>query len=257
MVITLKALSPISHGEFSDGIDLGNAQVFRRLPMIHDGRVYDVPVISGNAIRGKIRRMLAREVVEVFDLKNQLGKSFDRFYIAMANGGNLDKDMDIIIDTEKIRQIRADIPMLSLLGSALYKYMMPGMVNIGFAVPRCREIGTGDGIGLNDLTADVGLTRHLDKTVADPGDAKPMPYTVEVLIPGVELDVNVEFAPQTTPIEIACLMHGFKLVTSVGGKSGAGFGLIDKEGVADEQLYKDWLNDTGSLDKIIKFAGAL
>ena len=84
MRIEMIAQSPLVHGEFSDGIDLGNMMNFRHLPMIKDGKIYSVPVVSGNAIRGIMRRILARELVDTFDLKNRMGKNFDRFYMPMV-----------------------------------------------------------------------------------------------------------------------------------------------------------------------------
>ena len=99
MKIVMTAKSPIVHGEFSDGIDLGNLMNFRHIPMISNGELYRVPAISGNAIRGVLRRLLARELVDRYALKDAMGKSFDKFYIAIANGGNLDKSMDVDVDT--------------------------------------------------------------------------------------------------------------------------------------------------------------
>lgn len=256
MNITLKALSPLSHGDFSDGIDIGNAQAFRRIPMIRGANVYDIPVISGNALRGKIRRFLTRELVERFDLVEALGKQFDKFYIAVANGGNLEKDLEVSVNTEKIRKLRADIPLVSVLGSALYKYMLPGMCNIGFAVPRCKELGTGE-ITLNEIVCDVGLTRHIDKTVAEAGDAKPMPYTIEAIVPGVELDVTIEFAPQATQVERACVHHGLSLVRSIGGKNASGFGAVEVTGIENDSLYVDWLNAPETAERVLSFARAL
>jgi hypothetical protein len=256
MNITLTAKSPIVHGEFSDGIDMGNMMNFRRLPMIRDGKIHVIPVISGNAIRGVLRRLLAREVIDTFDLKQRLEQSFDKFYIAIANGGNLDKSMDVSIDTEKLRKIRSAFPMLSVFGASLYKYMMPGMLNVGFAVPKCLELGTGD-IPVNEMVHDVGLTRHLDECEADPGDAKPMPYTVETVIAGTVFDVELSLAPQTTELEVACVNHGLRLLTHVGGKSGAGFGCVDVAGYGDDAAYVDWLGDESHADGIIAFAKEL
>ena len=255
MKIVMTAKSPIVHGEFSDGIDLGNLMNFRHIPMISNGELYRVPAISGNAIRGVLRRLLARELVDRYALKDAMGKSFDKFYIAIANGGNLDKSMDVDVDTNKLRQMRAGFPMLSVLGASLYKFIIPGMCNIGFAIPHCAELGTGN-VRINDLTADVGLTRHIDCTVADPGEAKPMPYTVETVVAGAEFDVTITFAPQATDIERSCINHGLNLLHYVGGKHSVGFGEVDICGIEDDSLYTAWLEDDHT-ETLIKFAGEL
>lgn len=257
MKITMTALSPIVHGDFVDGIDTGNLMPFRRIPVQRSGKVYSIPVLSGNSTRGAIRRLLAREMIDRFDMRKALGREFDKFYIAIANGGNLDKNMDVAVDTDSLRTIRAMLPMLSVLGASLYKYMLSGMVNIGFALPRCTELETGTN-SVIDLMADVGLTRHIEKEQADPADAKPMPYTVETVITGTEFDLNVDFAPQATEVEKACIMHGFNLLTAVGGKSAAGFGAvrIDHQ---DDAAYTEWLDNLTDEDvcQIISFARGL
>lgn len=256
MRIEMIAKSPLVHGEFSDGIDLGNMMNFRHLPMIKDGKIYSVPVVSGNAIRGIMRRILARELVDTFDLKNRMGKNFDKFYIAVANGGNLDKNMDVGVDTNGIRALRQAFPMVSIIGAALYKYMLPGMVNIGFAIPRCEELGTGT-IRISEMTQDIGLTRHIDKTIADAGEAKPMPYTVETVIPGVIFDIDVTPAPQMTEMELACLNHGFAQIQYVGGKHSSGFGRVDISGYGNDDLYCEWLKNPDNGDYLVKFAEEL
>ena len=256
MRIEMIAQSPLVHGEFSDGIDLGNMMNFRHLPMIKDGKIYSVPVVSGNAIRGIMRRILARELVDTFDLKNRMGKNFDRFYIAVANGGNLDKNMDVGVDTNGIRGLRQAFPLLSVLGAALYKYMLPGMVNVGFAIPRCYELSTGT-MRLSEMTQDIGLTRHIDKTIADAGEAKPMPYTVEAVIPGVKFDIDVTPALQITELELSCLNHGLSQIQYIGGKHSSGFGKVAINGYGNDELYCEWLKNPDNGDYLVNFAEEL
>lgn len=256
MKIEMTAISPIVHGEFSDGIDTGNFSAFRRLPMIHSGKMYEVPVLSGNALRGSLRRLLAQELVSRLNLKEKMGKAFDKFYIAVANGGNLDKTMDVAVDVEGLREMRKMFPLLSLFGSALYKYMLPGMMHVGFAIPRCVELNTGD-IPLYKVTSDIGLTRHLDKTIADAGDAKPMPYTIETVVPGTEFDVTIDFEPQTTEIECACLNHGLKKLDYIGGKNAAGFGKVKITGYGDDTSYCEWMENPNTVYNLIQFAEGL
>lgn len=256
MKIVLKAISPIAHGEYADGIDYGNIMLFRRMPMIHNGTVYNVPVLSGNSTRGNLRRILAREMVDLFDLRNLMGDAFDKFYIALANGGNLDKNMDVAVDTDRLREIRNMIPLLSVFGSSLYKFMLSGMANIGFAVPRCAELETGE-MSIVNMTADIGLTRHIDREQADPKDAKPMPYQVEAVIPGCEFDVEISFAPQATEVEKSCISHGLNMLKTVGGKSSVGFGRVQLSGEdLNDSSYVSWLNSRTEKDinDIVAFA---
>ncbi len=256
MKITIEAKSPISHGEFKEGTDIGNSVEFRRIPIIKDGKIYDVPVLSGNSTRGVVRRLLAREMVDKFNLKDELGAKFDKFYIAVANGGNLDKSMDTSINPQYIAKIRKTVPMLSLFGAALYKFMLTGIVNIGFAVPRCYEFGTAK-VKLDDILHDVGMVRQFDKNIANFEDLKPMPYTLETVNTGTVFDLEVSFAPQTTEIEKSCLNHGFKLLTHVGGRKATGFGCIEVDGYGDDECYLEWLGNSENIEEIKLFAEEL
>lgn len=261
MNITLKAKSPIAHGAYTDGVDTGNIMLFRKMPMFTtENKIVQVPVLSGNSTRGNIRRLLAREYIDRFNIKELLGYGiFDKFYTALANGGNLEKNLDVAVDPDKLREIRRLLPMLSVLGAALYRYMLSGQTNIGFAILKCKELNTG-GQRINDLLTDIGLVRHLDRELANSLEAKPMPYTTECIIAGSEFELELAFAPQATDIEKSCLAHGFNLLKTVGGKSAVGFGRVEISGAEqDDTLYIDWLNNVGEeqLQEVKKFAEGL
>ena len=258
MIVTLRALSPIVHGEYTDGIDTGNISQFRKMQVVHDGELVSVPVLSGNSTRGLLRRLVARELIDRFGLKDQMGGTFDKFYVAIANGGNLDKNMDVSEVPKRLREIRQMLPALSVFGASLYKYMLSGMVNIGFAMPRCKELGTGEQRA-TDLLSDIGLVRHLDREIASDVGAKPMPYTVETVAAGAIFDLSVEFAPQSTAAEQAAVMHGFKLMNTVGGKASVGFGKVSVETEVDDTAYVGWLESQTEDDiaAIVDFARSL
>lgn len=260
MKIVLKAMSPISHGEYKEGVDIGNMMMFRKMPMINkSGEVFEVPVLSGNSLRGNIRRLLARELIEKYELQ-QLMKThvFNKFYTAIANGGNLSKELDVAVDTEGLREIRKMFPMLSVFGSALYKYMLAGMFNMGFAALRCKELETGEK-RVSDLITDIGLTRHADREWSSLEDSKPMPYLTECIIAGAEFDAPISFAPQATSLEISCVYHGFKQLKFVGGKNASGFGEVEVLTELNDSEYVEWLEkvDEDHINEIVKFAGNL
>lgn len=247
------AKSPISHGEFSDGVDTGNIMLFRRLPMISkSGTICSIPAISGNALRGAMRRLLTRELFDVLCFRH------DKLYLALANGGALEKTLDQYIRPEKVRETRMLLPILSAFGSALYTYMLPGVLNMGFAVLQCVELGTGDNVS-SELVADVGMTRHLDRTEADTGDAKPMPYMVETVIPGARFDCEFMFLDSAVDIDKATVFHGLNLLRSVGGKSASGFGFIELSERFDDSAYLAYLDgiDDEYREKVKIFAGEL
>lgn len=247
------AVGPVSHGAFSDGIDTGNAMLFRRMTVITpDGAPVKVPAISGNALRGVMRRILTREIFYRLGLR---GKA-DELYIAMANGGALGKTLDSYIYPEKIAAVRELVPMLSVFGGALYTYMLPGRAGVSFATLECLEAGTGP-LRISDLTEDIGLTRHLDRTeVLTPEDVKPMPYTIEAVVKGAVFDFSVWTDDYATDLEKACLFHALKRLSHIGGKSAAGFGEISIDGIPDDSAYIDWLEtrDQAYADSLVEYS---
>lgn len=251
MKLEIKALSPITHGGFTEGLDMGNLMQFRRMPVICDGVPRSVPVISGNAVRGRVRRALAYELFDRLNLRQAMADEkpgvYDKLFTLLATGGTLGKDLDKAVDPEHIRQIRACLPMFSLLGGAAYKYILSGMVNFGFAVLRCAE--TGGELPAMEYIAEIGQVKHVDGTLENKEltENKPMPYTVEAVVQGAVFDAWIDTQPQITPLEKACLAHGLKAVKTVGGKAASGYGRV--EIVCDEPLddgaYVEWLGSCG------------
>lgn len=231
----ITAKSPIVHGEYMDGVDTGNVMLFRRLPIVSfDDQVKSVPVLSGNSLRGVMRRLLTREFFDTLCFRH------DKLYLAMANGGALEKTLDQYVRPEKIRETRELLPILSAFGSAMYTYMLPGVLNMGFAVLQCADLGTGP-MPASELMADVGMTRHLDRAEADCADVKPMPYSVETVVSGAVFDCEFMFLPGATEMDKATVFHGLNLIRTLGGKAGSGFGFVELSEGYDDFMYLEYL----------------
>lgn len=247
------AKSPISHGEFADGVDTGNILLFRRLSVVGKGEaIYSIPAISGNAMRGAMRRLLTRELFDALCFRH------DRLYLALANGGALEKTLDQYIRPEKVRQTRELMPILSAFGSALYTYMLPGVLCMSFALLQCAELGTGDKLS-SELVADVGMVRHLDRTEADMSDVKPMPYMTETVITGARFTGEYMFLPSATDMDRATVAHGLNLLRRIGGRTGSGFGFIEMDEHFDDAAYLAFLEgiDDDYREKVQAFAKEL
>lgn len=239
MIITLEANSPIAHGEFTDGVGTGNVTEFRKVPIVHNGKLIYVPTISGNAIRGVIRRNLTREFFEINKLEEQLEKKeHDKLYAILGNGGALSTIIDTSYKGSYVRELRKKLPILSVLGGACYKYMIPGMCNVGFFKLKCSELGNAEK-SIVDMIAEVGLTKLLDIQVIDckEQNLKPMPYIIETICEGAEFEGEINFEPMATPIEKSCLYHGINSLSYVGGKNASGFGRVKVSETFDDSLY--------------------
>lgn len=242
----IRTLAPLSHGAYKEGLETGNSMGFRRLPIIsQDGEVYNVPVLSGNSLRGVMRRTLTQEYM------NKLGIKNDKMYIALANGGALGKALDGYIRPEKTAKIRRTFPILSAFGSALFSFMLPGTCCLNFAILECAELGTGKHKISMQLT-DIGQTRHIERGKIDYDSIdvgiKPMPYTMEAIMPGSIFDCSVHFLNEASDLDKAVVSHGLNLIKVLGGKSASGFGFVELDTRFDDSLYLEWLDNLGNED---------
>lgn len=135
------ALSSVYHG---GGQSIGINSKLRREKFVQpDGTVEDVPVISGNGLRGLLRdrgmfhlcKSLGYGVSEDGQVK---GLSLPAFYF-LFSGGALTKDMSKGLDIDRARQLKELIPLVSIFGGALGNFIMPGKLKVDKMIPICSE----------------------------------------------------------------------------------------------------------------------
>jgi len=129
------ALSSICH---NGGEKNGTIVQLRREKFVQEnGKIVEVPVISGNSIRGKLRDLAAIEILTKKDgVKVQVDA--DSFNL-LFSGGSLESTGGKNLDIEKVRQLRKEIPMISVLGCSIGNVILPGKVSIGKMIPICKE----------------------------------------------------------------------------------------------------------------------
>lgn len=240
---------PMSHGSFEK--DLGNAMLFRRSPvMAPDGRLYRIPVLSAGALRGVVRRILWREVFAKTGLSREtMGEvAWDRLYAALCNGGTIEAS-ESRVSPDTIRARRAAMPVLSLLGSALYTSHMAGLARVTNSWLVCKEsraaglvsvLAPGCDLPACDLLAEESRVRHVDQEEQNPdvSNVGPMPTTIEVVIAGARLAGTMTSSGE---LEASAWAHGLEQVSHLGGKSAAGFGEVEIAHDGDPSLYRAWL----------------
>lgn len=252
--LTIRLDAPLHHGAFESG-DTGNAVLFRRMPLAADPAI-GIPVVSGNALRGALRRVVMRDLLALCGLR--LGAlppiAWDRLYAAVANGGHLES-AETRTDPEGQRVIRDAVPALSVFGAALYSWMLAGRVSVGWLWPRCQEtVAAGicapsdngaDMPSAEELITEVTLVRHVDRDQQDPARSgvTPMPVTVEALVPGVELVGSIVQLARLSPAEIGVVGWGLDQLVALGAKSGAGFGRVTIAHDIPRLAYDEWRTD--------------
>jgi CRISPR type IV-associated protein Csf2 len=109
-----------------------------------NGSVEEVPIISGNSIRGILRDRGMLHMLSALgygvnrDTGEVQGLSLPAFYF-LFSGGTLTKVSGRGLDIDDARRWRELIPLVALFGGAMGNQIMPGKVKIGKAIPICEE----------------------------------------------------------------------------------------------------------------------
>jgi len=246
--VVVRLDAPLSHGAF--GQNTGNAMMLRRVPVVSVEGIPSVPAVSGNALRGAMRRQIMRELFEHVGLNRDTmeGRQWDRLYGSVANGGHLESS-ETKADPQRTREIREALPPVSLFGAAFFSWMLPGHMSVGWLWPRCREtvraglVSCGEDVEAETLVAEIGLVRHVDREWQTPevSGVTPMPTMVETMSTGTTLESNITTMGEANEIETSCIAHGLDLLTGLGGKGGAGLGRVSITHDGDANAYREWL----------------
>jgi len=135
------ALSSVSHIGDTFGI---NAKLRREKIVQSNGAVEEVPIISGNSMRGILRdrgmlHMLRALGYGVNEESGEVaGLSLAAFYF-LFSGGALERTGSRGLDIDEARRWREVIPLVALFGGAMGNQIMPGKLKIGKMIPLCKE----------------------------------------------------------------------------------------------------------------------
>ena len=248
------AKSPVTHGSDEN---FGNEQRLRTedirvVPDDGEVEVVEVPFISGNSLRGQFRDLLAKDFLDHLDVEIH-----DTLSNALYSGGTLQRGTGgRKIKREMIQNVRENIPMLSLIGTALGTQMIQGKLNMGDLLPIAAETSLYTGVE-SDLSVFESVdmrpyTRMDDREGVVDRDqdeqAQQMMYKVQVLIRGTEFHHGMTLE-HATEIEEACLYRAFELFRQspyIGGMKGKGHGKVEFEyegGLGSSAPYTEWLDE--------------
>lgn len=254
---TIRLLAPLSHGAFGDGNE-GNAVLLRREPIVSLPGFPRVPCLSGNSLRGRLRRVTMRALLDTAGITRAKmvaeghSKRWDRLYAALANGGHLDGS-EARVNPERVRELRATLPPLSVYGAALYSWMMPGRARVGFGWLVCAEtieaglVTSTTTASAEEQVTEIGHVRHIDRTEQDPEQSgvTPMPVTIEAIGAGARLQSRIRLERGWSTLEASCVAWGLDQVQDLGAKAGAGLGVVEIDHDGDGSDYAAWLAEHG------------
>jgi hypothetical protein len=234
---TLEAVSPIQHGGDEK---TGSTPVLRSITHWDpaQGRHVRLPFISGNAIRGVLRRLAFRDLLRRVGIREVAPK----LHHALFSGGVLESGDDVegVIDLELRRHVRDAIPPLGLFGCSVANQMVPGCLRVRHAMPVCAEYRAY----LPEVLAADPRAQHSVRTFTDvafatrrdelrqprSGDeqAVQMKVDFEAFVPGT-LFVHGFALIYPSELEISCFGHLLGLWSEqpyIGGKAGSGYGEV-------------------------------
>lgn len=182
----MRALSSISHG----GETRGTITLLRREVMMLDGQPVHVPVISGNAWRGRLRRLaeeLFREAV-AYDDEDDLPLSAIH---TLRTGGSLAKTGGQPLTGARLRTARELIPPLALFGAATGGRTVEGAVQVGKIVPVTVE--TAHVTGVDVEAPDVFTATQLETYTRQDEGSTPAVAALPARVPMTDAaEVDVE-----------------------------------------------------------------
>jgi CRISPR/Cas system CSM-associated protein Csm3 (group 7 of RAMP superfamily) len=241
----LTALSPIFHG---GNEKTGSTVLLNRLKFIVDDKPIDVPIISGNGVRGRLRRLLTRDFLEKVGYQMDLSqKSYQKLYHTLFAGGVLtsaeEESASGTIDLSlKSKLIKYVLP-LRLFGASYSNQMIEGRILVGHMLPICKELkdytGVDSDISFYQLITRAFQTRR-DELRTSPKEEDEEDETVQMIIdyecfaPGTKFyhEFILTTSTESEALDLSTLYRTIELwkrAPTIGGKSSVGFGKLKIE----------------------------
>lgn len=133
---TVTALAPIFHGGDEK---TGSTPVLRTIMVYIDGMgEVPIPYLSGNSIRGKLRRLIMQDFLDLVEHEITNAK----LHHALFSGGVLESTDDSsggVIDLAFRKKVRNLIPPAAVFGCAVGNQMIQGILTVEHMWPICEE----------------------------------------------------------------------------------------------------------------------
>lgn len=257
----VNAVTPICH--FGDE-KTGSTPILRSLTIWDPEQQQHVrmPFISGNAVRGILRRLCMRDFLE------RIGYADDavKLHHALFTGGLLESTADASggkLDLELRRLIRDALPPLALFGTAIGNQIVDSCLKVGHLMPLCREYASNlldvddprKHESIRTFTEQCFATRRDDLRAEreDDEQARQMKIEFEVFTAGTGFRHSFTLV-YANEVEAGCLAYTLGLWEAqpfIGGKSSSGYGEIawTYHPELSAQPYEDWLEDEANKER--------
>ena len=246
------AKTPISH---NGGEKNGNVVLFRRQGVIQpNGESIDVPIVSGNAMRGALRDVSAKYTLNLLGENDKPHAVELPIFQLLFSGGALTQG-STEGDVDKYRNIRENLAHVSLFGGAWGNAILQGKMKMNPLIPISQEtaciipekyhfenmpsIYTYVELNMNTTKEDSinpNNQQYIERKKGEVFNSRQMIYYAEQLKAGTPFYWKVVLE-DVTPEEFdffVSMLNQFKQVPTIGGKSRIGDGQIDI--IADEWI---------------------
>ena len=252
---SVMALTPIFHG----GDEKTGSTPVLRVILVYTDKYGEVPIpyISGNGIRGKLRRLIMRDLFDLVEYETENPK----LHHALFSGGILESTEENtgVIDLAFRKQIRETLPPVALFGCALGNQMIAGILTVEHMWPICLEYKPylpekyqSDKRAIQNIrtfTDQSFITRRDDLRAerAEDEQAVQMKVDYECFVPGTKF--YHRFIVQIPDaVQLSCMgrvFDLFSLMPYVGGRSSSGDGKIalNYENKPNSMLYLEFVEE--------------
>lgn len=275
---TLTARSSIAHG----GQTRGTITLLRRELIVVGDRVVHVPVISGNTLRGRLRRIgeeLLRDEVGYQGLLSPAAAH------VLRGGGALAKTGREPLSGSRLGRLRALVPQIGVFGAAAGGTIISGALDVGKVVPQVTETeaitGTPASLSAFQATQLEAYARQDDAGDHDfvptmarlqfDQDGSPqvvglssnqMLFHIETFPAGTRFSTWLRLR-RPTPVETSFFTDVLAVFTEagrLGGRVGIGHGEVSVQLVANPEPRPDqgWRTHvTGNRSELLEVLGEL
>lgn len=245
---TVAAVTSIAHA----GETRGTISLLRREQIIQpDHTAAAVPIISGNSVRGRLRRIGEELLRDALDYEGQLTISAAH---VLRSGGSLTKVVGEPLSGSRLAAVRAHLPLVGVFGASAGGRIIDGCLEVSKLVPLVVETdhltGAASALSAFDVVQLENYTRlddsntHGYPTVAgDPTEAQ-MLYRLETFRAGTTFQFSLHLH-RPTDLEaafFAAVLDAFTARPLVGGRLAIGMGRARLDLVADNPVPRlDWV----------------
>lgn len=212
--------------------------------MVHEGKAIAVPCVSGNSFRGKLRRLLA------YDIVHRLGLEIEslphKLIHLLFNGGGLEESSKKAENKEATsayrfteKEVRSAFPHLDLLGVSFGTRMMRGLIAVSDILPLAQEtasvleVDVEGLVSVHDLTHWRVFTRQDELTrlgIETEEKSAQMIYKAQYIVANTKMKQRIHWLVTPNSLQEAVLATGLKAFMEkpyLGGKSNLNFGRVD------------------------------